>query len=295
MLPGMKRRSLDGPAISIVGAGHLATALAVALHSAGYRVLEIISRAERSSRKRASTLAQRVGGIVVDVGTGHVRGDIVWLCVPDREIPRCARGLARGDWKGKIALHSSGALASDELRSLQKRGAQVASVHPLMTFVAGSHASFTGMPFAVEGDVRAVRTAKQIIVGLGARAYPIHQRDKAAYHAWGTFASPMLTALLATTEQVARRAGVSTQEARRRMMPILRQTLANYASFGAANAFSGPIVRGDVDTVKRHLRALASTPVARAVYAALAQAAIAYLPAKNKAGLRHVIDRALRK
>jgi predicted short-subunit dehydrogenase-like oxidoreductase (DUF2520 family) len=78
------------------------------------------------------------------------------------------------------------------------------------------------------------------------------------------------------------------------MLPILRQTLANYASLGAANSFSGPIVRGDVDTVKRHLRALESTPVARQVYAALGQAAIEYLPTKNKAGLQQVIERALR-
>jgi predicted short-subunit dehydrogenase-like oxidoreductase (DUF2520 family) len=79
------------------------------------------------------------------------------------------------------------------------------------------------------------------------------------------------------------------------MMPILRHTLANYASFGAPNAFSGPIIRGDVDTVKQHLRALESTPLARTVYAALAQAAIEYLPTKNEAALQHVIKRALRR
>ncbi len=62
-------------------------------------------------------------------------------------------------------------------------------------------------------------------------------------------------------------------------------------SFGAPKGFSGPIVRGDIDTVKRHLRALESTPVARKVYAALVQAAIEYLPAKNKDGLQRVIER----
>ena len=77
------------------------------------------------------------------------------------------------------------------------------------------------------------------------------------------------------------------------MLPILRQTLANYASLGAADSFSGPIVRGDIDTVKRHLGALESTPVARKIYAALARAAMEYLPTKNKAGLQQVIDGAL--
>ena len=294
MLPGMRSRRVGLPAIAVVGAGHLGTSLAVSLHSAGYRVREIVSRDKRSSQGKASALARRLGAVVIDVGVGDIQGDVVWLCVPDREIRRCARALARGDWKGRIVLHSSGALASDELRSLQRRGALVASVHPLMTFVARSQPSFAGVPFTIEGDSRAVRVAKQIVLCLGGQAYPIRKRDKAAYHAWGTFASPLLVALLATTEQVARRAGVSRQQARRRMMPILRQTLVNYASFGPANAFSGPIVRGDIDTVKRHLLALESTPVAREVYAALAQAAIAYLPTKNKAGLQRVIDRTLR-
>jgi predicted short-subunit dehydrogenase-like oxidoreductase (DUF2520 family) len=178
---------------------------------------------------------------------------------------------------------------------MQKRGAQVASVHPLMTFVAGSQPSFAGVPFAIEGDAGALRTVKRILLRLGAQAYPIRKQDKAAYHAWGTFASPLLTALLATTEEVARSAGVSIQQARRRMMPILRQTLLNYGSFGAANAFSGPIVRGDVETVERHLRALESSAVARKVYAALAKAALEYLPTKNKGDLQPVIERALRR
>lgn len=164
-----------------------------------------------------------------------------------------------------------------------------------MTFVAGEVPSLNAVPFAIEGDRKATRTAAHIARNLGGEPFAIRKSDKAAYHAWGTFASPLLTALLATTEQVARKAGVSTQEAHRRMLPILRQTLANYASCGAANAFSGPIVRGDIDTVKRHLAALESTPVARKVYAALAQAAIEYLPTKNKAGLQRVVERALRR
>ena len=125
-----------------------------------------------------------------------------------------------------------------------------------------------------------------LVKDLGGHAYSIRKKDKAAYHAWGTFASPLFTALLATTEQVAVLAGVNRKAARQRMIPILQQTLANYAAFGAAGGFSGPIVRGDVDTVKRHLRVLRGAPVAREVYMSLARAALAYLPGKNKGALR---------
>jgi len=217
-----------------------------------------------------------------------IDAEVVWLCVPDGAIAEVAQLLARKtDWKGRIALHSSGALSSDELAALRRRGAAVASVHPMMTFVAGalqagSGPALAGVPFAIEGDAAALRTSKRLVKDLGGKAYAIRPQDKAAYHAWGTFASPLLTALLATTEQVAAAAGVQRREAKRRMLPILRQTLANYAAFDAGRSFSGPIIRGDAETIRRHLRVLREVPAAREVYAALAKAAVRYLPGKNK-------------
>jgi predicted short-subunit dehydrogenase-like oxidoreductase (DUF2520 family) len=79
------------------------------------------------------------------------------------------------------------------------------------------------------------------------------------------------------------------------MMPMVMQTLANYTEFGAANGFSGPIVRGDVETVRRHLDALRGTPAAREVYVALARAATEYLPGKNQAALRKTLRTASRR
>ena len=159
-----------------------------------------------------------------------------------------------------------------------------------MTFVRASQPSLRSVPFAIEGDGPAVRAAHRIVKDLGAIAYPIMKSDKAAYHAWATFASPLFTALLATTETVAAAAGVEPSAARRRIIPILIQTLANYAAFGAPGAFSGPILRGDVDTVKRHLQVLRKEPAAGEVYLALGRAALRYLPAKNKASLKQILD-----
>ncbi len=271
------------PRIAIVGPGNLGTALALSLLRAGYKIEAVVGG--RSGK--ATSLARRVSTRAPDASMA----DVVWFCVPDSEIARAARDLAgKFAWRGKIALHASGALSSDELGVLRQKGAAVASVHPLMTFVKGSRPSLEGVPFAIEGDAGAVKAARGIVRDLGGEAFAIRKREKAAYHAWGTFASPLLTALLATTEQVARLAGVKEKAARRRMSPILFQTLSNYVSLGAASGFSGPIVRGDVETVKRHLRALRSTPVAREVYLALARGALEYLPAKNKRSLMRVLD-----
>jgi predicted short-subunit dehydrogenase-like oxidoreductase (DUF2520 family) len=279
------------PRIAIVGPGRLGSALAVELTRAGYRISEIVAGDSSASRRKARTLAKRVHSRAVAAGD-RLDGDLVWFCVPDREIARAARQLADlVDWNGKVVLHSSGALASDELRLLRQRGAAVASVHPLMTFVRGSAPSLKGVPFALEGDPAAVKVAGRIVRNLGAEPFPISPNRKMAYHAWGTFTSPLLIALLITAERVARTAGLSTAEARRKALPILRQTLTNYGKLGPAGAFSGPIVRGDARVVREHLKVLKKVLEARVVYTALARAGLRYLPAGNRRELEKLLEK----
>lgn len=278
------------PQVAIVGAGNLGSALARALHAAGYPITEIICR-EGSSQRRARRLAAEVRSRAVELLQAKLSAKVVWICVPDSKIAACARELARlAEWKGKIALHPSGALASDELQALRRRGAAVAAAHPMMTFVRRSNPSLAGTPFAIEGDPAAARVARRMVRHLGGVVFGIRPRDKVLYHVWGTFASPLLIALLASAEHVAMAAGVRSQAAaRKRMLPILRQTLRNYGALGPADAFSGPLVRGDVATVRRHLRALSKLPAARRVYVALARASLETLPVRN----RRQLDKAL--
>ena len=286
----MSARVPKKPRVAIVGAGNLASALAGSLRAAGYRIELIISRKGIRSIRQARRLAREVGASAVTVERAHIQADMVWFCVPDGAIASAAHFLlGAADWKGKIALHSSGALTSDELCVLQERGAAVASVHPLMTFVRGSGPPLSGIPFAIEGDQKAVRAARAIVRGLRGRAYPIRRQHKEAYHAWGMFVSPLLTALLAASETVAAAAGVNQKAASQRMLPILRQTLENYSQLGAAASFSGPIARGDVDTVKKHLKVLRGVQDAHEVYLALAHVALRRLPAKNRVGLEKVL------
>jgi predicted short-subunit dehydrogenase-like oxidoreductase (DUF2520 family) len=288
MLPAMAAK----PQIAIVGPGRLGSALAISLKRAGYEISEIVSRNNAGSKQRARSLARRVGARVSPGDNARLDADIVWFCVPDREIASSSRQLASiVGWEGKTAFHSSGALASDELNALRRHGAAVASLHPMMTFVNGSIAPLQGVPFAIEGDKAAVLVARRVVKNLGGEAFAIRKQQKAAYHARGSFASPLLVALLVTGEQLARKAGLSAVEARKKMLPIVKQTIANYEALGPAGAFSGPIVRGDAETVGKHGRALAKTPEARAVYLALARAALRYLPARNRAQLKKALGR----
>ncbi len=158
-----------------------------------------------------------------------------------------------------------------------------------MTFVTASVPSLRGTPFALEGDAKALRAAREIVRNLGGEVFPISKTLKSAYHAWSAFTSPLLIALLVTGEKVARAAGLSQADARKKMLPILRQTLANYANLGPAASFSGPIVRGDVQVVGKHVNELNKIPEAREVYLALARASVRYLPSRNRSELRKIL------
>ena len=280
------------PQIAIVGPGRLGSALSLALSKAGYRVNEIISRDTPGSQKRAREIARSTRSFATTLKTANLDSDLVWFCVPDREITAAARALLQSTgWKEKVVFHSSGALASDELNLLRRRGAAVASVHPMMTFVRGSTPLLKGVAFALEGDVKAIRVARQVVRDLRGEAFSISKAKKIAYHALGGFSSPLLVAMLATAEQVAGAAGLSTVQARKVMLPIVKQTLANYSALGPAGAFSGPIVRGDVEIVREHLRILKGITGAKEVYIALARAALKYLPARNRKELGKLLAR----
>jgi predicted short-subunit dehydrogenase-like oxidoreductase (DUF2520 family) len=286
------------PAVAIVGAGSLATFLAVALRQAGFTISEIVARDLPQSRRHARILAAKVGAQAVTAHSAALDANLLWFCVPDREIRRAAFALAdhlaaRAAVHQKVitrwALHSSGALSSCELDPLRKAGVAVASVHPLMTFVAGARPSLTGVPFALEGDAAAARVAGRIVRELGGESFSLPAARKAAYHAWATLTSPLLLAFLLTLEEAASAAGLGPEQARRASLPIIRQTLANYSSLGPARSFSGPLVRGDAETVATHLAVLKKHPRAREVYLALARAALHGLPVKNRNGLKRLL------
>jgi predicted short-subunit dehydrogenase-like oxidoreductase (DUF2520 family) len=291
-----KKNSVAKPTVAIVGAGSLATFLAVALHRAGYKIREIIVRNWPRSRQRALSLAAKVGARLVTSDSAALDANLLWFCVPDREISSAATALAlhmkhkhAARTKLRFALHSSGALLSSELDPLREAGVAVASAHPLMTFVAGAHPSLTGVPFALEGDSAAKQVASRLVRDLGGESFTLPAGRKAAYHAWATLTSPLLLAFLGALEEAARAAGLTREDARRKSLPIIRQTLANYSRLGSAKSFSGPLIRGDAETVAKHLSALMQQPGAREVYMTLARAALRGLPVKNKKTLNHLL------
>ncbi|MCU1254679.1 MAG: hypothetical protein JWM83_978 [Candidatus Angelobacter sp.] len=288
----MAHRRLDKATVTLIGAGNLAQALGPALKAAGYRIDFVAARETASSRRRAAMLAGTLEARTQSLNNAGPDSDIVWICHTDDALAETAKLLARKPgWSGRIVFHSSGALTSDVLLPLKRKGASTASLHPMMTFVPGATPQMDEVPFAVEGDTRAVAMARRIVHDLGAEIFSIKKAAKPLYHALGSFSSPLIVATLVTAERVGRSAGLTASQSRRVMAPIVRQTLKNYQERGAAAAFSGPIKRGDVNTVLRHLRELKRVPGASEVYRALVKSALIDLPSAKRKELMRLLQK----
>jgi len=280
--------------ITLVGAGNLSRALAQLLPAAGYEVIEIVTR---SPSQYARQLGRETGAQVTTMASARWLGNIVWLAVGDSAIQEVSDAIApETNWRGKIVLHSSGALSSQALLSLRRRGARAASVHPMMTFVGGASPKMAEVVWAMEGDRVAVAAARRIVGSLQGHALKIDPKRKPLYHAFGAFLSPLLVVHLVTAAEIALKIGIPRRELARVMKPIVERTLHNLLAHvdqprGAWKAFSGPLVRGDMGTIRRHLESLRQVPDARNLYLALLESALeSDLPVKNRSAIKKLLS-----
>ena len=277
-----------------MGPGNVANVLAPALRRAGYRIDEIVSRDLPDSIRRAKVLAKKAGATARTIASSRLEADLIWICVTDDAIAQVAGALAKRrnvEWRGKVVVHASSAVTSDELKALKKRGASVASTHFMQSFAPGSDPSLR-VPFSVEGDKRAQNVALAIGSALGALTLVIPKRNRVLYHAIGAFSSPLVIASLSVAEELARTTGLSAEETSAVIAPIFSRTAENFLRKGSAAAFGGPISRGNVATLRNYLRALKKVPEARAAFLALGRAAIKRLPVKNRKQLEELFRKA---
>ena len=256
---------------SIVGAGRLGTVLGSALVRRGWQAEVIVDRNARAARGSRSIIGRgRVS--TSPAAAAKARGAVI-IAVPDDALGSVASALARsgGSWAGRYVFHTSGLLPARVLAPLAERGARIASLHPVQTFPRKDAPAsvFKGITWGVEGDPAAVETAEEIVRTLRGNVLLLSEKDKPLYHAACTLASNALIALEWTAADVLRRAGVSEEAAAGTLFPLLQGTLQNVKSFGLEKALTGPILRGDVATVRKHLEALGGNPGTKQIYAVL--------------------------
>jgi predicted short-subunit dehydrogenase-like oxidoreductase (DUF2520 family) len=277
--------------VSIIGPGNWGISLAHALVVAGVGLDEVIVPSGRSGRRYAAW-AHALPRTTLD--RARLEADVLWLCVPDaaiahvthRLVKQVVKRLGERPLEGQIVVHSSGVLSSTVLQEAARAGASVASVHPMMSFPTRTPVALEGILFGVEADSSSRRILNAIVRRIGGRPFAVKTANKALYHAIGMLSSPLLVSHLVAAQQTAALAGFTSREARRLIEPIARATLDNFFLRGAGNSFSGPIARGDAQTIRLHLQALEPHPILAGVYRSLALYALDALPAPGRKELR---------
>ncbi len=241
---------------AIVGCGRVGIALARHLAASGYRPAGFASKSV-SSAKKAAEAAGSGAPVSADPRDVAPMAEIVFITTPDGAIRQTADLLARHKAvvKDTVVLHCSGALPSTEMESLGDCGAHIGGLHPLQSFAGGNSEKnpFKGIMMAAEGREAAVKIAWQIAQSLGAKPFEIHTDKKRLYHASAVVASNYLVTLMNLSLHLLMASGVPSQNAWEVLKPLVEGTLFNIEKAGIPRALTGPIARGDVETVEGHL------------------------------------------
>lgn len=264
--------------IVFVGAGRMGLALGAALHRAG-AAEELLYQGrsldppphplfdpETPDDPDTAAAGYRIGPLPLPMGTR-----ILILSVPDHAVAEVAWDMSRTGPApaGCVALHLSGALSTDVLAPLHAQGYATGSLHPLMTIADPWQACdrLFGAAYAVSGEPAARRAALGLIDALEGVPLIVPAALRATYHAAAATASNHLVALVSHAAGLLESAGIPHDQALPALLPLVRATVDNIEHLGIAGALTGPIARGDADTVRMHLARLSDD--ARHLYSAL--------------------------
>lgn len=259
------------PEISIVGTGRLGTALAIALAEQGYSIGALVARRRESARRAAALLDVPSRVLVLKELADRPASDLLLVTTPDDQIPKVAAALTKLDWETgdrPTVLHTSGALSSDVLGPLSRKGWSVGSLHPLVSVSeprAGARL-LRGAFWSVEGDKRAVRLGRSLVRDLDGKSFSIDSDKKPLYHAAAVMASGNVTAVFDVALEMLSQCGLTRKQAQQALLPLLASAVKNLEEHDPASALTGTFARGDLETVKRHLAILKGNEPALQLY-----------------------------
>jgi len=245
------------PTLNIIGAGKVGRVLGRLFAASGaFNVQDVLTRSMDSAAEAVHFMG---AGHAVDAIGQMGAADAWMLAVGDDQIEAaCAQLAGVPGLAGAVVFHCSGAKASDVLATAAQGGALTASLHPVRSFADPAQVAqhFGGTFCGIEGDARALALLGDALAVIGARAVPIDAAAKTVYHAASVFASNYLVTVLDAALRCYRAAGISDEVARQLAAPLAAESMANMFRLGPEAALTGPIARGDVDTVARQQAAL---------------------------------------
>lgn len=255
--------------LGVLGLGRLGACLARSLRAAGLPLVSVASRRREIADEVSASLGAEVRAVDVTLITQSA--DLVFVAVPDGQIESVCEGLPVT--AANSVVHLSGVLGLSALESASVRGARVGALHPLQAFPADAGVErFRGIYAGIEAaDASLTSELEELTRALGAVPFSLQGVDRAAYHAAAVFASNYLVALHAAAAAVWQRAGLDMATARSALAPLTLGAAQAISERELAAALTGPVARGDIASVARHLEVLRGDLAHAALYRALAR------------------------
>lgn len=240
--------------IGIIGAGVVGTAIGVVLQNKGYEITGVYDKKIESTK----ALVERIGCTTfISAQELSCLVDILFITTPDSAIKAVADKLATENafTAGQLVIHMSGAHSSELLDKAREQGARVLSLHPLQSFanVETAIKNLPGSMFSLEGDADAYPLGIEIIENLGGNYFFIDRQAKPLYHAGACVVSNYLVTVIDLGIKLLEKTGLPREMAVASLMPLINGTISNIESSGIPEALTGPVSRGDLDTVYNHL------------------------------------------
>lgn len=285
--------------VAIIGAGRVGTAVGFLLRKAGYRITGVAARTIESARAAATLIGE--GEPTVDGAGAASAASIVFITTPDRVIADVCRMLVDSGAcrPGTLLIHMSGAHPLGLLDPALGQGCYRAVLHPLQSLASREQGIQTlpGSYFRIEADDEALDRARELVKALGGSELELPQwssdRESAAlYHAGAVAVSNYFVGLVAYGLKFYQALGAGKNEALKAVLPLIRGTLQNIETLGIPDALTGPIMRGDITTVREHLAAMANrAPELMQLYRELARETISV--AQDKGSISPAVARQL--
>lgn len=256
--------------VSIIGAGNVGTSLAVLLKRSGYRVVAVSSRTIKSCESFMRYVKQ---GRICDSNAEAAKlGEIVFITTNDDVIEEVCKEIAPV-LSGKLVIHCSGALTTDVMKA---KGARKAAIHPMQAIpcVGKGVKSLPGSHFDVQCDDETFAFAKKLVHDIGGIPVRISREQKVFNHIASCMISNFSVALFTIALELYKDVGIDEAEAVDMLMPMFEENVRNIRNVGAIESLTGPIERGDINTIKKHLAALGKVRWIKALYICLARSTL---------------------
>ncbi len=241
--------------IGIIGAGKVGTTLGKYLSIHGKNVTGFYSRTHESADEAATFAETETYSSLCKLVE---KSDVIFITTPDGVIHQVWGDLLHQDISNRIICHFSGSLSSHVFSGREEAGASGISMHPMYAFSDKFHSyeQFHTAYLTLEGDPEAVAVMKPMWEAIGHHVLTLKAEDKIKYHAAAAMASNEMLGLMQASLDILSECGFSEKDSMALLTPLVQGNIASMLEKGCVNALTGPVERGDVQTVRKHLQAL---------------------------------------